>query len=81
VVQFSGTIAPGFYYIKASTNGTSLLDIAKYPAQYPKLTDEQVRSMAATINPLTGEIDDAYVDTGILNGQGTTAGFGGGTVK
>lgn len=70
----------GFYHVGATTGGTSLWTIVNNPSIY-KITDQKVEEMQVVIDPETGKIDDAYVDTGIMNGQGMQAGFGGGTVK
>jgi len=72
------SIAHGFYYIPASTDGTSLFDAAN---SLVKLTEAQVREMSVYIDPITGELSNAYVDTGLFDSDLSGAGgFSGGTV-
>jgi len=83
-------IPKGFYYVPATDSGTSLLQIAKDihagkttgngSSKVEYIPDDQLSKYSITINK-DGSTSQSWVDTGILNGAGTEAGFGGGTVK
>lgn len=67
------TVAPGFYWIQATDNGTSLTKLAENPAAYA-IDPEELRDYSVYINP-DGTLSNSYVDTGLLDN--TNAGIGG----
>ncbi|MCI6731193.1 MAG: hypothetical protein MR487_02555 [Lachnospiraceae bacterium] len=73
-------IAPGFYYILASDDGTSLSKLAENPDDY-KVKPEDLKNYSVYINA-DGSLSNAYVDTGLFDNNSVgLGGFSGGSVK
>lgn len=71
----------GFYKIDAEPGGTSLITIAKNAEDY-KITTDELKDSAVYIDPQTGKISNAYVDTGIYDNDSVgLGGFSGGSMK
>lgn len=73
------TVAPGFYWIQATDNGTSLAELADNPADHA-IDPEELKAYSIYINP-DGSLSNAYVDTGLLDNNSVGAGgFSGGSM-
>lgn len=73
------TVAPGFYWIQATDNGTSLAELADNPADHA-IDPEELKDYSIYINP-DGSLSNAYVDTGLLDNNSVGAGgFSGGSM-
>ena len=70
------TIEDGFYFIPATTNGTSILNIRDY-----SITKEELNTYSKYINENDGSMSSAYVDTGFETEDANEGGFGGGSVN
>ena len=75
------TIKKGFYYIPASDGGTSLLELAAKKDQY-RIDETELKNYSVYIDPATGTLSNAYVDTGLYDSDSTgLGGFSGGNMK
>ena len=69
-------IPAGFYYVPADPDGVSIRDLKKYA-----ITAESLKDIAVYIDPETGALSNAFVDTGIFdNTSSSLGGFSGGNV-
>jgi len=74
-------VEKGFYYIPASDEGTTLLKLASHKDEY-KINEESLKNYSVYIDPETGSLSNAYVDTGIFdNSTVGLGGFSGGSMK
>lgn len=75
------TISKGFYYIPAG--GANFLAIQDGQCLLSKyhITKEDVAKYTKYIDPNTGSMNSAYVDTGFETDDATVGGFGGGSVN
>jgi len=73
------TVSPGFYWIEATPNPTSLSVLADNPMGYA-IDPEVLKEYSVYINP-DGTLSNAYVDTGLLDNNTVGAGgFSGGSM-
>lgn len=69
-------IPAGFYYVPADPDGVSIRDLKKYA-----ITAESLKDIAVYVDPKTGALSNAFVDTGIFdNISSGLGGFSGGNV-
>lgn len=74
------TVSPGFYYISATPDGTSLSKLADSPDDY-RVDPGELKNYSIYINP-DGSLSNAYVDTGLLDSNSVGAGgFSGGSME
>lgn len=78
--QQNYTIQQGFYRVPATERGTSLSELASNSANY-RVDQESLKNSAVYVDPDTGELSNAYVDTGIYTDDGLGGGFFGGAVQ
>lgn len=69
-------IPAGFYYVPADPDGVSIRDLKNYA-----ITAESLKDIAVYVDPKTGALSNAFVDTGIFdNISSGLGGFSGGNV-
>lgn len=74
------SVAPGFYYIPATADGTSLSKLADNPDEY-RIEPDSLKDYSIYINP-DGTLSNAYVDTGIEDNSSVgVGGFSGGNME
>lgn len=75
-------LSPGFYFVAADDDGTSLTDIAEDPDDYRIANLEELKDYSVYIDPETGNLSNAYVDTGLFDNESAgLGGFSGGNMK
>lgn len=74
------TVSPGFYWIDATDDGTSLTILANNPQNY-KIAPEALKNHSIYINP-DGSLGNAYIGTGLEGvNSATVGGFSGGSIE
>ena len=74
------TVSPGFYWLDATDNGTSLTVLADNPNNY-RIDPDELKEYSIYIND-DGTLSNAYVDTGLEdNNSPAVGGFSGGSIE
>ena len=75
------TISKGFYYIPAGGKNFLAIENGQCVLSKYHISKEDVVKYSKYIDPNTGSMNSAYVDTGFETDDATTGGFGGGRVN